>query len=185
MQLPNVTFHLFYDCSFAAGCWNHVGLMYDWSQVEFAPDWLLQKLSNAPAEELVKICIIMWGIWHWRNKRVWDGKVVTAQFAMDSSFLVYSEWSAARQRQGNAPPTPSGTDETIKDTTIIWKPPANAILGNSLNLLEAGEVIESCRISLASLRRVLICFIWKNVNKVAHGIAEIPYLFLKTLKSLT
>lgn len=37
--------HLFYDCSFAVGCWNHVGLMYDWSQEEFTPEWLLQSLA--------------------------------------------------------------------------------------------------------------------------------------------
>lgn len=42
--------HLFCGCSFAVDCWNHVNLMYDWSEVEYAHDWLLEKLNNAPSE---------------------------------------------------------------------------------------------------------------------------------------
>ncbi|XP_074367955.1 uncharacterized protein LOC141708293 [Apium graveolens] len=83
--------HLFYDYSFATECWNHVGLTYDWSQVECAHGWLLQKLTDAKAEELLKICMVLWGIWYWKNKKVWDGKVVTAAFAMDSSFQILAQ----------------------------------------------------------------------------------------------
>ena len=74
---------LFYDCNFAVDCWNHVRLTYDWSMVEFAPEWLLHKLNTATAEELMKICVVLWGIWYWRNKKVWDDKMVTPAFAMD------------------------------------------------------------------------------------------------------
>lgn len=69
--------HLFYDCSFALAssffvephsfaleCWNHVGLMYKWTQTEFALEWLIQKLSTTTNEEKVKICVVLWGIWH-------------------------------------------------------------------------------------------------------------------------
>lgn len=75
--------HLFYDCPFAVGCWSHVGLQYDWSNVELASDWVLLKLSTATTEEILNICVIIWGIWQWRNKRVWDGRIVTSEFARD------------------------------------------------------------------------------------------------------
>ena len=74
-------------------CWNHVGLSYDWNQVECTHGWLLQKLTNAKAEELVKICMVLWGIWHWRYKKVWDDKVVTTAFAMDDSFQILAQWT--------------------------------------------------------------------------------------------
>ncbi|XP_074352364.1 uncharacterized protein LOC141691531 [Apium graveolens] len=35
-----------------------------------APEWLLQKLSSARYDEVVAICLVLWGIWFWRNKRV-------------------------------------------------------------------------------------------------------------------
>ncbi|KAL8126745.1 hypothetical protein AgCh_013868 [Apium graveolens] len=90
--------HLFFDCDFAGDCRHHVGLVYDWSNVEYAHDWLLEKISTATADEVAKICIVLWGVWYWRNKRVWDGKVVTAAFAMDSSFKMHSEWLEAKKK---------------------------------------------------------------------------------------
>lgn len=33
--------HLFFDCKFAAGCWEHANLCFDWSEVENANEWLL------------------------------------------------------------------------------------------------------------------------------------------------
>lgn len=62
--------HLFYDCRFATGYWAHVGLQYDWSEVEYAPDWVLQNLSTGIKEELQKICMVLWRIWYWRNTKV-------------------------------------------------------------------------------------------------------------------
>lgn len=63
--------HLFFDCSFASGCWQYVGLNYDMRQIEFAPDWLLHKLSTAEHDELVLIARVLWDIWFFRNKKVW------------------------------------------------------------------------------------------------------------------
>lgn len=54
--------HLFYDCSFVNDCWNHVGLSYDWSTVESAPEWLIHTLNNSPTYEIVKVCVVLWGI---------------------------------------------------------------------------------------------------------------------------
>lgn len=61
--------------------------------------WLLEKLSTALSEELSKVCIVLWGIWHWRNQKVWDTKTVTPGFAMDNSFRMFSEWKNARKSQ--------------------------------------------------------------------------------------
>lgn len=72
--------------------------------------------------------MIIWGIWHWRNKRVWDGKIVTPEFAMNNSFRMYSEWTTARQRQVTATPIPLCADETAKKPDNKWKPPAVGIM---------------------------------------------------------
>lgn len=74
--------HVFFDCEFASQCWSFVGLVYDMRSVEDASEWLLSKMSNASVAEIIKLCTVLWGIWIWRNKRVWEGKVVTAGIAM-------------------------------------------------------------------------------------------------------
>ncbi|KAL8127779.1 hypothetical protein AgCh_014632 [Apium graveolens] len=91
--------HLFFECEFARGCWEHANLVYDWSEVEYAHDWLLSKVSSAPMEEVSKICVVLWGVWHWRNKKVWDAKLVSSAFAMDSSFSIQREWLEAKGSQ--------------------------------------------------------------------------------------
>lgn len=42
--------HLFYDCNFAEGCWSHAGMQYHWSNVEYAPDCVLHKLTTTSNE---------------------------------------------------------------------------------------------------------------------------------------
>lgn len=76
--------HLFFDCEFAARCWEHANLRFDWSQVENANEWLLRKFSTTPRELVKKICIILWGTWRWRNKKVWDDKIIF-------SFICYGQ----------------------------------------------------------------------------------------------
>lgn len=66
----------------------------------------------------MKICVILWGIWHWRNKNVWDDKMVTPVFAMDSSFQLYSEWTEARKQQVTTPPVGSNASGTILEPAV-------------------------------------------------------------------
>ena len=44
------------------------------------------QLSTAGGEEITKICIVLWGIWFWRKKRVWEDKSVSTAIAMGHSF---------------------------------------------------------------------------------------------------
>ena len=43
-------------------------------------------------------------MWFWRNKKLWEGKVVTPAYAMDSSFKMYSEWLEAKKKHVFSPP---------------------------------------------------------------------------------
>lgn len=113
--------HLFFDCAFAAYCWAHANIMYDMRTVESAPSWLLDKLGNASAEESATISMILWGIWNWRNRKVWDNKVTTGAFAMDESFKTLTSWREARKiiRCTAQPAQESGTSSALSK----WKPP--------------------------------------------------------------
>lgn len=90
--------HIFFDCTFAKQCWHYMGFDLDMNSVEYTPDWLLDKLFNASGEELNKICVTLWGIWIWRNKRVWENQSGSAALAIDSSLNVVLEWRKARNR---------------------------------------------------------------------------------------
>ena len=63
--------HLFFECNFARECWQFMGLSYSMWDVEFADGWLLDKLSSEPNQEiLIRIAIMLWGIWFARNKKI-------------------------------------------------------------------------------------------------------------------
>lgn len=64
--------HLFFDCPFASNCWHAANLNYDMMEVFSAPEWQLNKLEVAKHEEIVKICVVLGGIWFWRDKKVWN-----------------------------------------------------------------------------------------------------------------
>lgn len=46
---------MFFDCPFASQCWQYTGGLYDMQTVEYAPDWLLQKIGSANHEEIIRI----------------------------------------------------------------------------------------------------------------------------------
>ncbi|XP_074355893.1 uncharacterized protein LOC141695553 [Apium graveolens] len=68
------------------------------SAVEYAPLWLLQKLSLGGSEELITIATGLWGIWNARNMRMWDSKVLTPALAMEWSKKQVNEWREVRKR---------------------------------------------------------------------------------------
>lgn len=89
--------HVFFDCPFATQCWKYAGGSFDMQHVEFAPDWLINKLSNASGDDCFLIAKVLWGIWFFRNKRVWENKVVTHTVAMDWSSKFFSDWKKAKE----------------------------------------------------------------------------------------
>lgn len=91
--------HLFCDCEFTRACWQHMGLIYDTRQVESAPEWLLETLSSDSNENLIKVATVVWGVWWARNKRVWEGKIMTPKLAMEWSSKQVFDWSEAQKKK--------------------------------------------------------------------------------------
>lgn len=50
----------------------------------------------------------------------------------------------------------------------------NAINGMVVNLLEQGDVVKHCRSILERKARVMVKYVRKHANKVAHSMARIP-----------
>lgn len=94
-----------------------------WRDIESAPSWLLQNLSTAPSEELTKICIVLWGIWYWRNKKVLDGKIVTPKFAMKYSFSIHKEWTEATHEPINEFGIQTSIERVARNVVHKWKKP--------------------------------------------------------------
>lgn len=117
--------HLFFDCYFAKSCWQYVGLQLDMSLVEFAPEWLFQKLGSASQEELILIARVLWGIWFFRNKKVWDAKTVNNMVAMDWSAKFFADWKMARACSVE---TASGSRVSRPQYSHRWTPPASGVL---------------------------------------------------------
>lgn len=90
--------HVFFECPFAISCWQSVNLLYDTSEMYDANLWLLEKFEVATQSELLKVCSVLYGIWFWRNKQVWEGKVVPGKTAMECSFKMVQEWKEAKGR---------------------------------------------------------------------------------------
>lgn len=109
--------HLFFECVFAAECWRQVNLVYDMVGVVDGSGWLLDKLNEVPTEEVVKLCTVLWGVWFWRNKKVWSDKAVTATFAMEESCKSIASWREARK--ANTASSVGGREKLINR----WIPP--------------------------------------------------------------
>ncbi|KAL8095122.1 hypothetical protein AgCh_036543 [Apium graveolens] len=128
-------------------CWNYVNMWFDWSIIEHAHEWLLTKISAESAEIIAKICVILWGVWFWRNKRLWEGKVVTPAYAMESSLKMYSEWHNTKQEHRHGYERPPRQD--VKDVKTLVETDSllavNAITGGIEIFLEVGEVVECCK----------------------------------------
>ena len=67
--------------------------------------------------------MVLWGIWHWRYKKVWDDKVVTTAFAMDGSFQILAQWTQARKHPDPVEHEKSSTPGVVSKANERWKPP--------------------------------------------------------------
>lgn len=138
--------HLFFDCTFARSCWQFAGLIYDMQEVESAPQWVLNKLETAKHDEVVKICITLWGIWFWHNKKVWHNHLANPQIAMENSFRILRDWKAARQKDQAY----TSTKPRIATGDRRWKAPEEGVL--KLNV-DASFVAGECSFSVGMVLR--------------------------------
>ncbi|XP_074378321.1 uncharacterized protein LOC141719854 [Apium graveolens] len=117
--------HVFFDCLFASSCWHYAGLTYDMQTVDFVPDWLIQKISSASREEIEVVAKVLWGMWFFRNRRVWDNKVVTGRVAIDWSSKSISDWKKAKHLKAqNQVLSVRASNKSLQK----WKPPREGCL---------------------------------------------------------
>lgn len=65
---------------------------------EYASSWLLNEIQSVNSSQAVVITRVLWEVWFFRNKKVWENKVVTSAVAMEWSAKVISEWRDARNK---------------------------------------------------------------------------------------
>lgn len=64
-----------------------------------ASSWLITRLGLSSSDEVQSIARVLWGIWFFRNKRVWENKVVTATVAMAWSAKNIFDWKEVKERR--------------------------------------------------------------------------------------
>lgn len=111
--------HLFIDCKYAKECWQGVGLNFEWREEEYAHDWLLNMLTSALEDTLIKVVTVLWGVWFSINKSIFEGKNISPSIAFYWSQKQIVEWQIANRRKLNSQDT--GANMTRNDHK--WKPP--------------------------------------------------------------
>ena len=134
--------HIFFTCQFAMLCWQYSGMVFDLSLVEFAPSWLLARFESGPDHETFNIARVLWGIWFFRNKKVWDHKVVTAAIAMDWSAKIISDWKEAKAKRVVQV---GSTSSSASSSRVKWKKLTDGVL--KLNV-DAGVRFGEASVSL-------------------------------------
>lgn len=142
--------HLFVDCKFAKECWQYTGMTHDISTVENAQEWFLQVFSTEKDEYLINLATVMWGIWWTRNKKVWEGKVISPSMAMDWSRKQVSEWREANKKKNKCL---YNVQEKGEQHVKNWKAPeegtiklnVNASVFNNADFFLIGMVIRDSR----------------------------------------
>lgn len=66
------------------------------SNVENAQEWLVYMINTCTPDEFIRIARVLWGIWFFRNKKVWENKSVSHIVAMDWSSKSLSDWKSAK-----------------------------------------------------------------------------------------
>ncbi|KAL8103577.1 hypothetical protein AgCh_027958 [Apium graveolens] len=150
--------HAFFNCQFALACWQYTDMIFDMSLVDFAPSWLLAKLELGFADEALNLARVVWGIWFFQNKNVWENKVVTTGIAIDWIAKIISDWKEARAKRIQRVVTRSCSSST---TIVKWKnrkvelSSAGAfVMGKSICKAMVATVIE------AEVIAILECLRW-------------------------
>ena len=85
----------------------------------------LNKLETSSYVESIKLATILWGIWFWRNKKVWEDRIVPANTAMELAFNTVHEWRKARKQEEPASTNRSNADSL---SNRKWRPPPQGML---------------------------------------------------------
>lgn len=112
--------HVFFTCPFAMACWNYTGLALGTIEDQAASNWLLIKLHTTSMQEVLLIAQVLWGIWFFRNGKVWDNKVVTAAVAMEWSAKSIADWREAKDKRAKMLGSISTTNVLER---VKWKKP--------------------------------------------------------------
>ena len=91
--------HLFCECSFAAECWSISGFNINMQETELTSEWLLNLISKEIEETILSVTNVLSGIWFSRNKRVWEGRIITPAVTMEVSAKTMQEWREANKRK--------------------------------------------------------------------------------------
>ncbi|XP_073317263.1 uncharacterized protein [Primulina huaijiensis] len=88
--------HLFYTCQFAQACWeisvvkNEVNQSP--SEIENFADWFFHILGKLDVERRHIFVMILWGIWHSHNERVWNNTSPSANWTITHATDTLKEW---------------------------------------------------------------------------------------------
>ena len=109
--------------------------------------WLLNMLSKAPENTLIKISTVLWSIWFARNKQIFESKNMPPAVGILWSKRQIDEWQVANKKSGVLQ---NSRENSIADN-IKWKPPevdqlkinVDAALTTGQNSYAVGMVIRN------------------------------------------
>ncbi|KAL8094027.1 hypothetical protein AgCh_035785 [Apium graveolens] len=159
------TEHLFFDCQFAKSCWSEEGMSMSTPGDQSVSTWLLSLLSNVSKEVLTKVVAILWGIWFFRNKKIWENKVVTARMVVNwGKTRISDRFHAKKQVQDVGVRISSKSNQMYK-----WKRPE---VGNLKLNVDAAVPTDGQGFSIGMLIRDNTgAFIQGKVMKIAGNIS--------------
>ena len=103
-------------------CWQKARLNYAMQEVEYAPDWLLEKMATGNTEEKENVAMISWGIWFARNQKVWEDKIINPTTIVEISLKQKRDWQeASKAKQAKVAAMYIKPVEVVEIT--CWKPP--------------------------------------------------------------
>lgn len=158
--------HIFFVCPFASACWEFYDRFYDMSREVDVPSWLLAKLCSNLVEEALLIAEVLWGVWFFRNQKVWEGKVVSADVAMNWSAKTIGDWREARDIRLNQ--SGCSNASTKSSIPVRWcKPELGVVKHNVDAAFKMGET--SCSLGLVVRDSMGTLVIGKTVCKSMVG----------------
>lgn len=80
----------------------------------------MQKIDEGVPEENSKIAMVLWGIWCWRNKKVWEDKLGSPSLAMDWSSKIISDWRKVMEDKAKRC---NKAGPSIQEEEHKWRPP--------------------------------------------------------------